>query len=1323
MRKIISSILSITILLVFCNINIVSAKSYTVYSQADKRWGSHPYGYKDKAGTQKTDIANGGCGLLSLTNAVAYMNGTFINPTILADYAISHHERTNGAGTNWSFYKTFAKENGKKYGFDCTTSSNSTSISELKKHVQKGNAVIAPSTTLSSNSGHIMTIVDYSEQNNKFLILDSYTSSNRFGRGVSSSWQTIGSDLKTGNGKVKFRGFIYLYNLGETKQPPSQPSINKVEARDITKNSIKITWNQADGATSYIVQGRRSDEDYKDLTTTSGNSFTHKGLKSNSKYYYKVIAKNSAGSKKSVTYEVHTAPETPAKPTAEPISDTQIKIDWTAVPGVTKYQVSFKKSSDKNADFKPIKNSETTKTTYTHKDLKPGTKYEYKIVAIKEANIGPEGKRVKHDYISAESVGKTKFTKISRPNNVLNEQNDSYIDLTWKAVNGNRSYVYNVYRDGGKEPIAKHLSATSYTDKSATSGKIHKYQIKAADKEDNYNEIAKTDVFYAGSKITKEINVIPDSATTMKITWDKPSSPIELKYIVKKWDTKKGEYVNLVETKSTSYTDKNLNAGTEYKYYIQVRDLADEYVTSTRSKTAVLNISPSKITVDKTAVSLTEGQTLKLNAAVIPNNSFDKSVTWTSSNNSIVSVSNGTITAKAAGSATVTAKTANNKTVSCAVTVVSQACSHTYGGWVVDIAPGCETEGSRHRVCSKCQEPETESMQATGHSYSEMRVIKEATCAEEGEKARVCSLCNAQTDNESISKTEHNFGEWNLESTLSCTAGGAETRNCKVCGFSESRTVEARDHDYTVTSETQPTLDSPGTRTYTCGVCQDSYTEDWVNVINAGTVRVAGGYAKAGETVTLPVTIEENPGMAGFLIKVNYDKNALTPTEITQGDLTESGTFSYNIEGDGEGGLYAAVTWFDANNIVSQNGTLFNLTFQVSGDAQDGSYAVWLDGTYVAEDMSDVAPGVLGNVVTVSDVIMGDVNQDSLINFDDSMLLAKYLVAGKNRQETMFTQRQRKAANLYNRKSEEINVNDGISLSQLIAGYELKEEKETKMLRLFSGARLSSTEESTSVTVEGFPGVAGESVYVPVDISGNTGIAGFNFKLSYDKEYLTPVSVMQEDLIEDGNFSSNVTEGTDNSELDYVNVQWNNADNMKEDGTLFIVEFKVSENAPLGRKLPVELSYGSEELSDMYLNSVSVDVTQGEIEVVEYGEDIVDIIDDDINGEKVYTISNMQMKAPDGTAIESIPANGDFDLEFDIESASEVFIPAQMFVAAYDRYNRPVFVRAEDITEEMLVGNKSKIHIDKIAKEIKSIKILIWSSVESMMPMSEIMTL
>ena len=100
--------------------------------------------------------------------------------------------------------------------------------------------------------------------------------------------------------------------------------------------------------------------------------------------------------------------------------------------------------------------------------------------------------------------------------------------------------------------------------------------------------------------------------------------------------------------------------------------------TNDGAKTASCKVlvNPAKVSVtgvslDKTSLSMTEGETYTLTATVTPSNVTDKSVTWSSNKTSVATVSStGVVTAKAAGTATITVMTNDGgKSAACSVTV------------------------------------------------------------------------------------------------------------------------------------------------------------------------------------------------------------------------------------------------------------------------------------------------------------------------------------------------------------------------------------------------------------------------------------------------------------------------------------------------------------------------------------------------------------------------------------------------------------------------------------------------------------------------------
>lgn len=81
-------------------------------------------------------------------------------------------------------------------------------------------------------------------------------------------------------------------------------------------------------------------------------------------------------------------------------------------------------------------------------------------------------------------------------------------------------------------------------------------------------------------------------------------------------------------------------------------------------------VTVSGITLDKTSLNLHVGDTAKITATVSPSDAFNKQISWTSSDESVVTVNNGNIVTLKSGTATITATTQDgHKTASCTINV------------------------------------------------------------------------------------------------------------------------------------------------------------------------------------------------------------------------------------------------------------------------------------------------------------------------------------------------------------------------------------------------------------------------------------------------------------------------------------------------------------------------------------------------------------------------------------------------------------------------------------------------------------------------------
>lgn len=114
-------------------------------------------------------------------------------------------------------------------------------------------------------------------------------------------------------------------------------------------------------------------------------------------------------------------------------------------------------------------------------------------------------------------------------------------------------------------------------------------------------------------------------------------------------------------------TNKNATSAS-YSAGAGVRISSNIILYAVWKKNATVN--PTSVSLNYTSCTMNVGNTKQLSATVYPTNATNKSVSWSSSDSQVVSVSSsGKLTAKGPGVATITAKTCNGKTKTCKVTV------------------------------------------------------------------------------------------------------------------------------------------------------------------------------------------------------------------------------------------------------------------------------------------------------------------------------------------------------------------------------------------------------------------------------------------------------------------------------------------------------------------------------------------------------------------------------------------------------------------------------------------------------------------------------
>ena len=192
-----------------------------------------------------------------------------------------------------------------------------------------------------------------------------------------------------------------------------------------------------------------------------------------------------------------------------------------------------------------------------------------------------------------------------------------------------------------------------------------------------------------GKSSTCTVKVSSKVVAVTSITLDKTSLSLKV-----------GETETITATVNPdNATDKSVTWGSSD---VSVATVADGKVTAKKSGTAIItaksgsciaectvsaSVDVESVTLDKTSLELAVGETATLTATVRPDDATDKTVTWTSSDESVAKVDNGKVTAVKAGKATVTAECCG-KTAECAVTVTVPTGSVTLDKTTLSLAVG-----------------------------------------------------------------------------------------------------------------------------------------------------------------------------------------------------------------------------------------------------------------------------------------------------------------------------------------------------------------------------------------------------------------------------------------------------------------------------------------------------------------------------------------------------------------------------------------------------------------------------------------------------------
>ena len=331
--------------------------------------------------------------------------------------------------------------------------------------------------------------------------------------------------------------------------------LNPVPALKITTSAghPKLSWNAVPGASKYWIYRSTDGKNFKYYDSTTKTSYTNNSTTIGTTYYYKVKAVDSSGA----TTDYSTVKSIKCTPAAPSLRISRVngkpKLSWDAVNSATKYWI-YRSTDGKNFKYY----DSTTKTSYTNSGAASGTKYYYKVKAVKVVN----GNNVASAYSYAKSLVCTPAT----PNVSITSANGKP-KLSWNAVNGATKYWIYRSTDGENFKYYDSTTKTTYTNNSTTVGTRYYYKVKAV--------VVDNGTSYASAFSSAKSMVVRTAAPTLKTSAPEGTPSLSWNAVNgadKYWVYRSTDGVNFKyydTTTKTTYTNKSVTAGTTYYYKVK----------------------------------------------------------------------------------------------------------------------------------------------------------------------------------------------------------------------------------------------------------------------------------------------------------------------------------------------------------------------------------------------------------------------------------------------------------------------------------------------------------------------------------------------------------------------------------------------------------------------------------------------------------------------------------------------------------------------------------------------------------------------------------
>jgi len=285
-------------------------------------------------------------------------------------------------------------------------------------------------------------------------------------------------------------------------------------------NEVKVTWNAANGATSYTVWRNTTNNSGTATKIASGltvTSYTDPTASTTTASYYWVTAVSGSQTSAYGSPAMGLAElPGPSGLTATTNLGSKVELTWNAVAGATGYSV-FRNTSN-NLSMATEINDDVTSIPYSDTSASIGTTYYYWVKPFNTLQTGPAAG-------PADGVAQTEtISSLSTPTGVtatyatiVNE-----VQVAWNTVNG--AVFYNVWRSttnssGTATEVASGLTGTSYIDPSASTTTVDYYWITAVNGSLTSNYGGSADGL-AKLAVPGGVAATSDLDEEVQVTWD-----------------------------------------------------------------------------------------------------------------------------------------------------------------------------------------------------------------------------------------------------------------------------------------------------------------------------------------------------------------------------------------------------------------------------------------------------------------------------------------------------------------------------------------------------------------------------------------------------------------------------------------------------------------------------------------------------------------------------------------------------------------------------------------------------------------------------------